>query len=273
MTKKLFTLAIALFLACCVFAGPVQATGNYDYTADVYAISNDTWAGDPGDLTHRTTGITFKVLTVNTDTAATITKFGDNAATAVTNPVTAANFALTTVCNTKVRFRSTASTVDLIVVDTVGGYTAFIEDFSPNMHKIYIDERPNVEHHGVIWVTGASGTETATGVSFEYDTFVRTVQYEGVTAEGTASTLDVGLLSSGASGDYDGFINGVDVNATSHQVLVFGTRGAYLDDATDIMLAGFFVCSARTQSLTYTCITGACANWAGYLHYWFTRVR
>lgn len=287
--KKLFTSILITLLAVFVLAGTTPAA-NYDYTATVYKKVGTTRTGDA--LTPITTGITFKVLTINSDTAATITRFGDDAATAVTNPVTAANFASATVCGAKVQFRTTASSVDLIVVDTSGGFTVFVEGFTPNDHSIIIDETPNVMHHGMIWFGASDNAATDTGVDFLPDTIIHDVIVEIVTVDNT-ETLNVGTADTAA-----GFISALS--------LATGSEG-YKPD-TGVITGGStidYVPATQYGTLLTTAITGSDAvatvggnsrRWhvvttsgtdddlyytgsagsdtaAGYIHYFFTRMR
>lgn len=280
---------ILTLLFCLVFTG--QAFANYDYWAQVYKQTN-VGTGEL-ELTPITTGVTFKVLTINTDTAATCTVY--KSSTSLTNPVTTTNFASATACKNKVRFRTSASTVDLLVVDTNGGYTAFIEDFSPNDHKIIIDERPNVMHHGTIWFSASDATETDTGVDFLADSFIHDVWVEVVTIDAT-ETIDVGLLSSETSGDADGlrvavstatagFVldTAVITNGSSADYWTASTYGALLataitgSDSAVTTLGGksvlnHVVTGSNAKSLTYTGSSGSDTA-AGYIHYFFTRMR
>lgn len=285
--KKLFSSILITLLAVFVLAGTAPAT-NYDYTATVYKKGATSKGADT--LTPITSGVTFKVLTINTDTAATITKFGDDKATSVTNPVTAANFASTSVCGAKVQFRTTASTVDLIVVDTAGGYTAFVEGFSPYDHSIVIDETPNVMHHGMIWFSASNNTATDTGVDYLPDTIIHDVIVEVVTVDAT-ETISVGTADTAT-----GFRSGVDVATAGYiadtAVITGGsnidyvpatTYGALLATAitgSDAVatnggitrLQHVVVTSGTDDDLYYTGSAGSDTA-AGYIHYFFTRLR
>jgi hypothetical protein len=284
---KLFV--ILAMLVC--FTLPAFAA-NYDYTAAVY--KKDATKRGGSDLTLVSTGITFKVLTADSDTAATITKFGDNKSTSVTNPVTAANFALSTVCNGLVRFRTTAATVDLIVVDTSGGYTAVVKGFSPNDHVIVIDETPGIMHSGLIWFESGrtSNTETDTGVDFVADTFIQDVRVEVVTVS-SGKVLDVGLLSTETSGDADGLRDGVLLTTagfvadtgviTGGGTIDYTPASTYGDllyttiDGSDVVATvggrsylGHVVTGSNAHSL---CLTADTSTGDGYIHYTFTRLR
>lgn len=261
---KRFISIFLMLLMVFAFCFSADAATRY-FRAEVYRLTN---TGDVADSSTRiTSGITYKVLATDSDTAETI--WSNTAKTSKTNPVT------TTVYNTQDRVDfycdptdSGDLQVDLIVNDTSGGYTAVLEDFLPTTHKIIIDERPNVQHHGVIWFTGVNGTETDTGIDFDYDTAVEAVRVEIVTVE-SGSTIDVGLLSTGTNGDADGFNDGISGATAGYVKEAFGTRGALLDDGTDIYMMGHVVLSANEQSLTHT--TSGTPD--GYLHYFFTRLR
>ena len=132
------------------------------------------------------------------------------------------------------------------------------------------DQRPNVQHHGIIWFLG-TGSEVDTGIDFDYDTAVQAVRVEVVTADtGGSPTLDVGTLSGGTAGDLDGFCDGIVTDTAGYITEVFATRGALLDDDTDIYMMGHVVKSADEQCLTYTS-SGTVG--AGYIHFYFTRLR
>jgi hypothetical protein len=291
LSMKLFV--ILAMLVC--FTLPAFAA-NYDYTAAVYKKDSSKRGGS--DLTLVSTGITFKVLTADADTAATITKFGDNKSTSVTNPVTAANFALSTVCNGLVRFRTTAATVDLIVTHTTGGFSTVIRGFSPNDHSIIIDETVGIPHQGLMWFESGhtSNTETDTGVDFVADTFIEDVRVEVVTVV-SGKIIDVGLLSTETSGDADGLRDGVLLTtagfvadtgvvtrATSADYTAVSTYGSYLvtaltgyDSAAGQnwhlggkSYIGHVVTGTNAHSLVYTSDT---STGDGYIHYKITRLR
>jgi hypothetical protein len=267
--------------------------------ADVYTWDGKQSADGKPVLSHKTTGITFKVLVIDSDTAETLYYPSYSAPmTALTNPVTTTNFASNTVCHDKVAFKvdPTDSTndryVDLIVVDTVGGYTAFVENFDKYQHTIVIDERPNLVHHGMIWFGGTTA-DTDTGIDFTPDTFVSDVRVEVVTVA-DAATLMVGLVSGGTGGDADGFrVNvlmttagyiadtGVITNGASEDYYPASTYGALLytaitgTGAGDSMgggrsYLGHVVTSGNEGGITYAAGSTAAA---GYIHYFFTRLR
>ena len=294
--RKLFTFLLSLIVATMLVC-PMAHADSKDMWAQVYRMNN-TNIGDPV-LEEITSGITFKVLQRNSDTAETLTVFGDNAATSLTNPVTTTNFASTSYCGGMVKFRvdpgeANDTYVDLIVVDTAGGYTAFVEDFTQYKHKIVIDESPNVLHHGCIWYAPSDNSETDTGIDFVADTFIHDVWVEPVTVDAT-ETIDIGLLSTETAGDADGLRDGVSVatagfisdtavitNGSTIDYTPVTTYGALLvtaitgSDATATCggksYIGHVVTGSNATSLTYTGSAGSDTA-AGYIHYFFTRMR
>jgi hypothetical protein len=295
--RKLF-LIVALIFTLFV-ALPAQAEIKYMW-AEVYRMTNDR---DIQNATRITSGVTFQVLQRNSDTLETLYEAPDMATslTSLTNPVTAANFASDTVCKDRVAFQvdpgeATDTYVDVIVVDTAGGYTAFVEDFDETTHRIYIDESPGVMHHGMIFIDFTGSGEEDTGIDFQYDTAIHRVCVETVTLD-AGETLDVGLLSSETSGDANGLVAAASVAAagivcndkptitadsTENYVSTASVVGALMGNslagastATDEG-SGYIwihnIISANAVSLTYTGSAGTDTT-AGYIHYYFTRTR
>uniref|UniRef100_A0A6M3KTS6 Uncharacterized protein n=1 Tax=viral metagenome TaxID=1070528 RepID=A0A6M3KTS6_9ZZZZ len=294
---KIFTLALAV--AFFLIAAPAQAVLQ-DMQASVYKWTGGMGSDGKAVLTKIDSGITFKVLAVDSDTAETTYYPGKT--TALTNPVTTTSFASTSICNKKVAFRvdPTDATsdryVDLIVVDTVGGYTAFVENFDQYTHTIVIDERPNVVHQGTIWFGASSTSEINTGINFAPNTLIQDVRVEVVTVA-SAVTLDVGLLSSGTGGDKDGFRKAVLLTTAGYvkdtAVITAGASVAYVpastygallvtaitgDGATysggggKSYLGHVVVGPIATQATTLT-YQNPSTTGAGYIHYWFNRMR
>ena len=294
--KKFFLItlvfAVALFISV-----PAQAA-TQDMWATVYKWTGMMNTDGSASLTKLTSGVTFKVVTASADTAETLYKYGDEALTSVTNPVTAANFASATVCNKRVAFRVDPSEsgdryVDVIVTDTNGGYSVFVEDFDKYTHSIIIDERPNVLHHGVIWFSGTTTNEIDTGIDFLQKTFVSDVRIEILTT--SIGTMDIGLLSSETGGDANGlrmnlslassgFIKDTAVitNGSTTDYTPASTYGALLvtaltgTDATGDTggksYLGHIVDKTNAKSLTYS-VNTSISTPAGYIHYFFTRMR
>lgn len=270
--KRIFKLLMVMAIAL-VLVAPAQAEWR-DMWAAVYKLDN---TGGDDRLTQITSGITFKVLQADSDSAETLYVMQDKSAfTSLTNPVTTTNFNSATVCDDLVSFRvdpghAGDEYVDLIVVDTNGGFTAFVENFDRYTHQIVIDQRPNVQHHGSIWYSDTTTSEVDTGIDFLYDTDVVTVFAEVVTAQ-SGGTLSVGTLSSGTNGDADGFLATEDISSAGFPALSLADSGALMDDATNYYPNGYMVRSANEQSLTYTCGTTT-GTAAGYIHYLFVRTR
>jgi hypothetical protein len=293
---KLFTLVLAAFAL--LIAAPAQAALQ-DMWADVY-----TWDGRMNTdgkpvLTHVTSGITFKVLAVDTTTAETLYYPFSQAMTSLTNPVSTTNFASDTVCGDKVAFRvdPTDATndryVDLMVVNTVGGFTAFVENFDKYQHTIVIDQRLGIMHQGTIWFGGKS-IETDTGIDFTGKTMIHDMRVE-VHTVASAATISVGLLSTGTGGDDDGFLDdvlltaagfvadtGVITAGTSADYTAASTYGALLyksvtgTDGTATSniggktYLGYVHDGTSTGGLSYY---ASSTTGAGYIHYWFTKLR
>ena len=148
---RLFKILMVIAIAF-VLVAPAQAEWR-DMWAAVYKLDN---SGGGERLTRITSGITFQVLQRNSDTEETLYVMQDkNKLTSLTNPVSAANYASNSVCNDVVSFRvdpgeSGDTYVDIVVVDTNGGFTAFVDDFDVYTHRIIIDQRASVQHHGMI---------------------------------------------------------------------------------------------------------------------------
>ena len=297
--KRFKTLTLALFAAFFLIATPAFAVLQ-DMQASVYKWRGGMGADGRPTLTLIESGITFKVLARDSNTAETTYYPGKT--TSLTNPVTTTSFASTSICNKKVAFRvdPTDATydryVDLIVVDTAGGFTAFVEDFDRYTHTIVIDERPNIVHQGTIWFGAASTSEINTGINFEPNTLVQDVRVEVVTVA-SAITLDVGLLSSGTGGDADGFRKGVLLTTAGYvkdtAVITAGVSVAYVPASTygallvtaitgagttysggggKSYLGHIVVGPLATQATTLT-YTNPSTTGDGYLHYWFNRMR
>ena len=298
MFKRLKILALAVLMACMLVLPAAVQAENQDMWAYVYSWTGGMNADGTLKLTRLTSGVTFKVLAVDADTSETLTYYTKS--TSLTNPVTTASFADNTICNDMVSFRvdPTDATndryVDLIVVDTNGGYTAFVEDFDKYQHSIVIDKRPNVLHQGCIWFAYNNNVETDTGVNFIADTFILDVWVEVVTVDAT-ETLDVGLLSSETAGDANGlraavsvatagFITdtGIITNGAAIDYTAATTYGALLVTAitgSDAVTTnggksyiGHVVTGTNANSLTYTESAGGDTA-AGYIFYQFIRGR
>ncbi len=292
--KKFTQLFILALIAVFAFSG-IAVAKQQRFEAMVYKADRTRGAGiQITEANKRTTGITYKVLVHDSDTAETILgAIGPTgkAVTAKTNPVTTTVFAtdggrISFVCDPS----ETGDTyVDLIVVDTVGGYSSFVQHFSANEHVVVIDETPGIMHHGMVWFSGTTITETSTGIYFIGDTLIHDVQVE-VVGVSASQTLDVGIKNVDPNGLRVGVLlttagyiadTGVVTTATYYTYYPASTYGALLKTAitgTGSTFHGgatnlnYVLTSAVTAGdfLTYT-NSGATAT--GYLHYWFTKMR
>jgi hypothetical protein len=292
--KKRFSI-ITAFLLILLTAVPSFAALQ-DMSASVMRWSGNYSAdGSPG-LSRATTGITYKVLAKGSNTAETLYAFADRKLTAKTNPVTTTVFAT----DGEVRFKvdptdaTTDRYVDLIVTDTQGGFSTFIKNFDKYTHTIVIDERPNIEHHGLIWFTDSTTNEVNTGVNFLAYTAIRNVLVEVVTTE-AAGTLDVGLRTYDSDGLRDGVSlatagyiadTGFITAGTSfdyYPVSTYGTLLATKITGTSTGTAASYVPTGGVTPKTHIVLTdgsgvlvytgNSAASGAGYIHTWFTRLR
>jgi hypothetical protein len=250
-------------------AAPANAAAEgawLDMWAKVYAWDGSMGADGRAILTERNSGITYVVMLANSSATLEVLYLHGRipqAGNALVNPVTATDFANDLKGNDMVSFRvdpngatGTGVTVDLIVVDQVGGYTAFVEDFTVNDHSIVIDERPNIEHHGVAFIlTTTSSTEIETGINFEKNSRISDMLIEvGTVFSGGAgsSFIDVGILSSGTNGDSDGFIYMAQlatagyhspfrpgINRTSYYISTAGEAPCFGCGALDLTMGTF----------------------------------
>lgn len=237
-----FALILSLFVAA-----PAQAVLQ-DMSANVFKWEGGMNGDGTMKLTAVTSGIQFQVLAVDANTLETL--YYPRKTTSLANPVTTTSFESATICNDKVAFRvdPTDATydryVDLIVVDTNGGFTAFVENFDQYTRTIVIDERPNVLHHGIAWFDHSSASATAidTGINFLPKTFIQDVRVEVITAD-AGITLNVGTADTAA-----GFRSGVSLTSTGFVADTGVITGGSTIDYTPASTYG---------SLLYTAITGS----------------
>jgi hypothetical protein len=289
MFKKFKSLFIAVLLLLMSASPALALTGYYDYWATVYKLTNTNYGTD--NLTAVTTGVTFQVLGASSNTASTLYVYGKDSLTSLTNPITTTYYATVGTCDGMVKFRGTSSTYDVIVTDTAGGYTAVMKAFSPYMHKIVIDERINVLHHGIIPYNMATASAVATGITFPINTFIQDVRVEVIDVGTAATTLAVGTTGTAAAFrtgvllSTAGFIadTGVITNGTSAgDYTPASTYGSYLYTAitgSDVLLVGLggrsyigYITTGAT-GLTYTASSADGASKGGYIHYWFSVLR
>jgi len=294
--KRFKLIALAILLGLFFVAAPAQAVLQ-NMRAAVYKWEGGMGADGKAVLSRVESGITFQVLAHGADTLETLFYPGKN--TSLTNAVTTTQFASVSICNKQVAFRvdptdSDDRYVDLIVTDTNGGYTAFVEHFDKYTHTIVIDERPNIVHHGIMWFTHAAGSATAidTGVNFLPKTMILDVRVEVITTD-SAITISVGTADTaagfrtGVSVASAGFVadTGVITNGTSAgDYTPASTYGSLLYTAitgADLVVTnlggrsylGHVVNTSGTDDdLYYTLITGADTA-RGYIHYFFSRLR
>jgi hypothetical protein len=284
---------IALFTAVLLpFTSAPASAAWSDMWAEVYSWDGSMNAQGEMQLTRITSGVTYQVLAVDADTEETLYVYNDNAYTAYTNAVTTTYF--DAVDRVQFRVDPTDSTndryVDLIVVDTAGGYTAFVENFDKYTHTIVIDERPNIQHHGCIWFA-PSTAETDTGIDFTPDTAVHDVWVEVVTVDAT-ETIDIGsdtdpngyraavsvatagyptdtaVITDGSTSDY------VPVSTYGALLVtaITGSDGAATHGGKSYIGPNMITATGATSELTYTGSAGSDTQ-AGYIHYFFTRMR
>jgi hypothetical protein len=294
---KLFTLVLAMLTF--VIAAPAQAVLQ-DMWADVYTWNGQQSLDGKPVLTKKTSNITYKVLAINTTTAETLYYYNTPAMTSLTNPVTAAVFASDTISKDRIQFSvdPTDATndryVDLLVIDLVGGFTAFVENFDKYTHTIVIDERYGIQHHGSIWFGAGSLSVQDTGIHFIAGSLIQDVRVEVVTA-GSGLSVDIGILAAATGGDTDGFRanvlltttgwvadTGVITDGTTIDWTAASTYGALLYKAitgTDAVVSaggrsylGHIITSETSAgNLVYGQSTTDTTG--GFIHYWFTRGR
>jgi len=196
--------------------------------------------------------------------------------------VTASTFASTTYCGGQVYFWTdpTDATndryVDLIVTDTVGGFTTFVKNFDKYTHTIVIDERPNIEHHGIVPFKADSTSAKSTGVYFPVYTRIKNVVLEIINASAGTSAGTTGLNVGNASTS-TGYINQENLGTTGFIKTSLASTGAFMQTGGVIYQSGYI--ATAITSIYYTAgttegIDGASTtNPSGYIHYWFTRMR
>lgn len=249
--KKFTSLLLTILLAVFALGGYADAAQKR-FQAQAYKFDQTKQiAGQTSASKLLATGITYKVLVRNSNTAETILASrgpSGSAVTAKTNPVTTTVFAV----DGKIDFVADPTDaldtyVDLIVTDTNGGYSAFIEDFTANQRTVVIDETPGIPHTNIIWFAASSEVETDTGVDFLANTIITDCRVEVVTTD-SAKTLSVGLLSTETAGNASGLRSGV-LMTTAGFVKDTGviTGGSTID----------YTAASTYGSLLYTAITGS----------------
>lgn len=266
MKKILTSLLAAIFVL--VMALPAMSAIQ-DMQATVYRWSgNFNMDGSPG-LTKATTGITYKVLAKGSNTAETLYAYYSRGLTAKTNPVTATVFA--TDKEIKFRLDPTDSTddryVDLIVTDTVGGYSTVVKNFDKYTHTVVLDERPNIPQKGTIWFSGTTTDAISTGIIFDKYTRISNVQAEIVTVL-SGGTISVGLYEAAT-----GYIN-KELMTTAGFITTSGeSTGSYLGTGTAYQWYNQGQTLTSGTSTLYYTVSSTTGTPAGYIHYYFSRVR
>ncbi len=292
MFKRFKVFIIAALLATFCFAIPAQASLQ-DMWAAVYKWEGGINADGTLVLSQLTSGIQFKVLARSSDTAETL--YYPHKTTSLTNPVTHSVFSASTVCENKVNFLVDPTDavsdryVDLIVVNNLGGFTAFVKDFDQYTHTIVIDQRFNQLHQGTIWFTGVTTTEVETGIRFLQDTYLEDVRVE-VVGVSSAQTIDVGIKNVDSNGLRTGVLlttagyvadTAVVTSGASYVYYPASTYGALLKTCITgygttytggVSFKGYVITDAVTAGdfLTYQ---ASGATETGYIHYWFNRIR
>lgn len=260
---KVWILALLL-----VFAFAVPAHAEYqDMWASVYKNTGKLKADGAYELEKVTTGVTYKVLAVDSNTAETLYAYGDPLLTSKTNPITTTVFAT----DGKIAFRvdPTDSTndryVDLLVTLS-NGYSAVVKDFDRYQHSIVIDARPNTLHHGLIWFSGSTTNQTVTGVTFGAYTNISKVGLEVITA------LSGQTISIGTGAAATGFINKELLTNTGFITTSGASTGSLLGSGSAYQWYNQGYTITSSTSLTYS-VSSTTGTPAGYIHYWFTEVR
>lgn len=204
MKKLLIVLAV---VTAFMFSAPAFAA--YDHYM-IYVYANKGFQTATGGYTARATGITYKVLQRDTNTAATL--YSDAGTTSKDNPCTVTTFDATGRIDFYVD-GDTYTMLDIIIVDTVGGFTHTLKDATKNTRTAIIDERLNVLHTGTIWFTAdttgcaaaadvTDGTFSSdgtmdTGIDFLPNTMLMdcNILVVTVTCQSTQSDLAVGIGS------------------------------------------------------------------------------
>lgn len=254
---KRFFIFLAVLMAFC-WTVPAQAEFA-DMWADVYKWTGGYNADGSRQVTKLTSGVQYQVLSYGTTTLETLYVYNSNAFTSYTNPVTSTYF--DAVDRIQFRVDPTDSTtdryVDLIVVDTSGGYTAYVKGFDKYTHAVIIDERVGVDHVGTAWFVSANSSVNthSTGISLLAGTLLK----DFALAQVSKTTGDVSFGNPTAQTAYTSNLpmyTATDVYVTTSSA----TKGVYISTQT---------------TLYYTCTTNATYGTTnrGYFYYWFNVLR
>jgi len=192
---KRFKLFFLTLLAALFVATPGMAAMQ-NFWAAVYRDTGKMSMDGKPELERITSGVTYRVLAKDANTMETLYDSKTGAAKSVTAAaVTTTTFAV----DDAVDFRcdptdSADAGVDLIVVDTAGGFTKVVKNFTQYDHSIIINERPGVQHTGIIWFdhdNADTDTSHDTGIDFKLNTLITDVRVQVVTVDAT-QTIDIG---------------------------------------------------------------------------------
>jgi len=261
--KKLIVLLAALAI---LFPVVAMATNYEHIEIDVWRETGFIKPTGGSGQDQITTGCTYWVFSPGTKAGASI--YEDSAASSEkTNPVT------TTVFDTdgQIDFwidTDNYTTFDILIVDTAGGYTNFVNACTSDVVDVRINEVPLIMHAGIMWYSvscdttninelGADGADNAlpydTGVDFAAGTMIMPQVYVSIACPTYVSdtTLSVGL------GSMNDALGGcMPIDRTTDAYLKFPTLWSDIS----VMNAGAFVGSygGRAFINRYDCLeTGA----------------
>jgi hypothetical protein len=268
------------------------------YTINVYRDKG--FASGPTGNAAATSAIQYMVLKAGEQgTLAAI--YSDAGMTKKTNPVSATTF------DTKgyITFYvddSIYSTVDLIIVDNVGGFTTFLDGITNTVHTAIINEQAGEKHMGMMWYTvSCNATDAKDLTSAPYDTGVDILAgsfIEDIVVEVVSETVSSDVtLAVGLGATNQGLVQAALTDRLTGPT--YGGQFLYYSDQSEFftgaLLSGTYSSSAVTDgavqlrgkymvltdaSLTYSFesadeVTADTFDSAGYgfIHYWFTPAR
>ncbi len=165
--------------------------------------------------------------------------YTDDKGTAVSGPTIHPR----TFSNGRVRFWTDRSTTTLdLVVMTAKGEAYFLEDVPYSRHRILVNSSQR-QHTLVVPIGFSSAAEVDTGLDLPVANLIVTDAFLRVTAIDATETVEIGILSSEAGGDADGFLDLMDVGTlglvNSYPVVTNGTNIDYY--ATGGSIYGVFL--------------------------------
>jgi len=298
MKRFLFAILAIAFLFC--VSVPAAMAGYDHYTITVKRDLG--YATTAGGHTTITSGVQYLVFNGGGKTLSTI--YSDAGITSRANPVNSETFAI----DDKIDFYidDSNTTVDIIVVDNAGGFTAFLDGVTTSVHNCIIDERYGVMHHGMYWYTGDTGYTASevsissagtrdTGIDFLGVSAVYDVAWEPLVASSTSGHY----IEVGAGADDNGLlvtqlIDGVAFNtpdrysATNDSEMGYGdllkentaTDGFFYTSTSEFVISlrePYFTLSDTSLEYTIGSDDEHSSNdfdgvW-GLIHYWFSRLR